>query len=514
MSSDKLTSQPIDLSSYNPETDTVRLSFFYQAGGKGEVPEKKDSLLLEYYSPSADKWEKAWFAVTDTSSHFSQVILAVPEAYYQAGFRFRFRNYTSLSVAEVSGGEGALSNVDCWNVDYIMMDTRPASEHYLIDDISLTEAPRELLDFYESIPWLHLNDAQEIVRNFLHYVIRNLSPDPFDSVNVGRTYFTHDLNTGVFQYDEVLNSKFGGASVNRANDAFFIPFTREDDSPEGAVEVTAYLIKNDEQYKPNDTTRTILNFRDYYAYDDGTPEYGFGISGESAAGALLACRFRLYRADTLNALDILFNKTRNHFNEGLEFRICAWKDAGGVPGELIYMSPETFTPGEQEGMAGFRRYRFAADTAIVITDTSVFVGWKQVTEDFLNLGYDVNRNTLPRTYVNISGDWDNPGSSLIPGTVMIRAVFGKEIITGGEEIPGEKEEVEIYPNPASDRLFIRTGGFRPVRLRMVDLQGRVLLEKSGETDGLDVSSIPAGLYFLQLGDRKGSLVTRKVVIRH
>jgi len=178
------------------------------------------------------------------------------------------------------------------------------------------------------------------------------------------------------------------------------------------------------------------------------------------------------------------------------------------------MSPETFTPGEHEGMAGFRRYRFAADTAIVITDTSVFVGWKQVTEDFLNLGYDVNRNTLSRTYVNISGDWDNPGSSLIPGTVMIRAVFGREIITGGEEIPGEKEEVEIYPNPASDRLFIRTGDFRPVRLRMVDLQGRVLLEKSGATDELDVTSLPAGLYFLQLGDGNGRLVTRKVVIHH
>ncbi len=61
----------------------------------------------------------------------------------------------------------------------------------------------------------------------------------------------------------------------------------------------------------------VMNFRNYYAYDDGTPEYGFGISGESTAGAVLACRFRVYQPDTLRALQMLFNKTRNHANADL-----------------------------------------------------------------------------------------------------------------------------------------------------------------------------------------------------
>ncbi len=102
-----------------------------------------------------------------------------------------------------------------------------------------------------------------------------------------------------------------------------------------------------------------MNFRNYYAYDDGSPEYGFGISGESTAGALLACRFRVYQPDTLRALQMLFNKTRNHANADLGFQLCVWKDEGGLPGELLYMSPETFTPGDEFNFLGFNTYRIS-----------------------------------------------------------------------------------------------------------------------------------------------------------
>jgi hypothetical protein len=45
VSSDKLTSLPFDLSQYRISKEPVTLSFFYQPGGKGEVPEKTDSLI-------------------------------------------------------------------------------------------------------------------------------------------------------------------------------------------------------------------------------------------------------------------------------------------------------------------------------------------------------------------------------------------------------------------------------------------------------------------------------------
>jgi hypothetical protein len=212
---------------------------------------------------------------------------------------------------------------------------------------------------------------------------------------------------------------------------------------------------------------------------------------------------------------MLFNKTRGHANDDLGFQLCVWKDEAGLPGELLYMSPGTFTPGDELKSGGFNIYEFPEEANLVITDTSFFAGWKQSTEEFMNLGYDVNRNNLDRVFVNISGDWFNPGNSLIPGSPMIRAVFGKkEIITGNPEIPGMEKSVDLYPNPASDILHIRSTGFILTHIRIIDLQGRVLLSEDSNHPDIDVTSLPAGMYLLQLSDRDGSLVNRKVVIRH
>ncbi len=151
-----------------------------------------------------------------------------------------------------------------------------------------------------------------------------------------------------------------------------MPFTRNDNSSEGQFEVVSYLDPPGDQIRENDTSRIVMNFRNYYAYDDGSPEYGFGISGESTSGALLACRFRVYQPDTLRALQMLFNKTRNHANADLGFQLCVWKDEGGLPGDLMYMSSQIFTPGDEFNFLGFNTYRFPEDTNLVITDTSFF----------------------------------------------------------------------------------------------------------------------------------------------
>jgi len=513
ISSDELTSLPFDLSPYAISKEPVRISFFYQSGGKGEVPEKTDSLMLEFFYASDSIWQKVWDVSTDTASLFNQVMRTVPDTFCQAGFRFRFRNKTSMSPDEVAGGNGALSNADCWNIDYIMMNTRPAAEHLSIDDIAQADIPRELMDYYESVPWTHLNEAQSITRNNMRYLIRNLTEG--DSVNVGRSYYVHNLHTGAKEYYDQLFSKSPANSLETWYDPFFAPFTRDDNSGTGALEVVSYLITSAEQVKENDTSKIVLNFRNYYAYDDGSPEYGFGISGESTAGALLACRFRIYQTDTLRALQMLFNKTRNHENSDLGFQICIWKDGGGIPGELLYMSSEVYTPGDEIQFGGFNTYEIPEDVNVVITDTSFFAGWKQASEEYLNLGYDVNRNNLNRTFVNISGEWFNPGNSLIPGTPMIRTVFGsKDIATGDPGVQGTEKTVELYPNPASDIIHIRTSGFALSHIRMIDLQGRVLLDENGDSHEIDVTALPAGMYLLQIGSKDGTYVNRKMVIRH
>lgn len=511
--SDMLTSQSFDLSSFTAPDDTIRFSFFYQAGGKGEAPELNDSLILEYFSPSENKWSEIWFAVADAPTKFQQVILEVPGTYYQNGFRFRFKNYTTLSVANVADGEGALSNADCWNIDYLMMNTDPVYAHQSPHDITIVEPPRELMDFYEIVPWSHLNDAQSITRNIMRYVIRNL--DKEDTVNVGRSYYVQYLNSGKTDFYEEYYSSVGPDTLDRRNDPFFAPFVRTDDSKEGNIKVCSYLITSAEQNKQNDTASIILNFTDNYAYDDGTPEFGFGIPAPSTEGALLALRFRVYKPDTLRALDMMFNKTRNDFNADLRFRLCVWSDEGGLPGQLIYYSPEEFTPGVTSGMPGFRRFPINPDIDLVVTDTIIYVGWQQVSDAFLNLGYDVNRNNLNRTYVSTSGTWYHPNPGNIPGTVMIRAVFGsKDVITGISETPANPDDIILYPNPASETITIKATDTRIERITIYDALGRIMMETDGEHDSLDVSALSPGLYQVILNTDRGYCTSQKIIISH
>jgi hypothetical protein len=513
--SDMLTSQPFDLTAYAFPDDTVRLSFFYQAGGKGEAPEISDSLILEFYSPSDTEWTRAWFSLADSPTEFKQEIIAISDSLYQNGFRFRFKNYTSISVNDVAGGKGALSNADCWNIDYIMMNTEPASSHISISDITAVEPPRNMMDYYESIPWSHLNYAQSITRNTMHYVIRNLNKGINDSVNVGRNYYVKYLNSGLTEYYDNLFSEVAPDKIDRRNDPFFAPFTRNDNTNEGRIEVGGFLITPAGDYKLNDTAKILIQFKDYYAFDDGTPEYGFGIPGPSTMGALLAMKFRVYTDDTLRAADMLFNKARDYFNADLPFHLCVWDNDNGKPGELIYYSDEEFFPDSSLLMPEFKRYAIDPNIDLVISDSVVYVGIQQFTEEFLNLGYDVNRNSLSSTFVNVSGDWFNPNPGNIPGTVMIRAVFGnKDVVTGEPEIPKEPTDVLLYPNPVSGILHVETHEIRIRQITLYDIYGRKVMQVEGGVNDLDLSALIPGIYEAVLYTDRQQVIVRKIVVSH
>jgi hypothetical protein len=512
-SSDSLTSQGFDLSSYAFPDDTVRLSFFYQCGGNGEVPELNDSLLLEFYSPATNKWKRSWYATLNSPTDFQQVILTVDSAYYQSGFRFRFRNYTSISANDVSGGKGALSNADCWNIDYILMNTDPVSAHQSINDVTMVSIPRKLMIIYEIVPWRHINDAQSITRNFMNYTFRILEHSV--PLFIGWNSYVKDLHNGSIVFNEEAFLQFGPDTLINRNEPFSIPFTRIDNSEEGQFEVGSYLTVPIDQYKQNDTSRIILNFKDYYAFDDGTPEYGFGIAGPSMAGALLAYKFRVFKSDTLKALDMLFNKTRDNFNADLGFRLCVWKDEGGKPGELIFMSSEVFTPGTSSSIPAFRRYAINSEEDMFVTDTVIYVGLKQETGEFLNLGYDVNRNTLNRTFINVGGDWFNPGGSIIPGSIMIRAVFGsKNAVTGGEDLQETDSDVVLYPNPVSGTLTIRSDETVIDRISIFDVSGRLVIQQVGIRNNIDVSGLSPGVYQVLITTDKEQRISRKIVVSH
>ena len=57
---DRLTSRAIDLA-YLP-SDSIFLSFLYEAGGIADMPEAGDSLTLSFWAPGEEKWYSIWQA--------------------------------------------------------------------------------------------------------------------------------------------------------------------------------------------------------------------------------------------------------------------------------------------------------------------------------------------------------------------------------------------------------------------------------------------------------------------
>jgi hypothetical protein len=115
---------------------------------------------------------------------------------------------------------------------------------------------------------------------------------------------------------------------------------------------------------------------------------------------------------------------------------------------------------------------------------------------------------LPDT-VNIafaSGNTDELGASVGLGSTLIvdeLSITYKPYSAIGEE--KNPEIVKIFPNPASDQLFIKFIEFpgRNTTLNIMDSKGKVVLEKNIENHSnkileLNVSDFPAGIYFYRL----------------
>ena len=75
----------------------------------------------------------------------------------------------------------------------------------------------------------------------------------------------------------------------------------------------------------------------------------------------------------------------------------------------------------------------------------------------------------------------------------------------------EQNVIKVYPNPAKDIICISTE-LNYTELRVIDATGKVfLLRKSDDSSEIDVSSLPQGVYMLQLMDGGHVLASKKLV---
>ena len=498
---DFLTSKPIALSDTMNE---VYLSFYYQPQGIGNDPQSTDSLVLEFYAPREFSWHSIWSVPGRSTQKFRHVIVPVTgAAFLQKGFQFRFKNYATVSGA-----------MDHWHIDYVRLNNNRSADDSLIVDVGVVEATRSIYKTYEAVPWKHyLADTTLSLTDSMGVVMRNL-----DSVKNRTDYhYLINHNDGVTDsslvFPPIINEKDvqPASALSRGLPLdYYCNWSSELDNATFEI-VTALEPEPKDINADNDTVRYYQKFHNYYAYDDGTAEASYYLN---TAGAKLAYRFTTIIPDTLRGVDMYFAQNIEDQSEE-EFYLTIWSSL--TPETIIYQR-EKVKPIFEDSLNEF--YTYLLDTVLVVSGT-YYVGWLQVSDAALNIGYDFNSDQSGRTYYNTSGTWL---TSLLGGTMMIRPLFGDSII-----LPMAIEEVEVtaqpilqfevFPNPASDHIQIQLDEyFEPgnsMEVAIVDMYGRLVVSEVSLSGLVDVRHLSDGVYFVKVGVRGArEFKTRKIFVFH
>ncbi|HZL76607.1 MAG TPA: T9SS type A sorting domain-containing protein, partial [Bacteroidales bacterium] len=485
---DHLTSLPINLNF--SAADSVFMSFYFQPGGLADLPEDNDSLTLQFYAPAESKWYSVWKAKGGAWHNFKAVILKVDqERYLQKGFKFRFINYVTLS-ANVSD-PSIVGNCDIWNIDYVLLNKNRNSADTVFHDVAFRRPLRSLLKTYEAMPFkqfrqIYLQEMSSVIP--IHYrnndiITRNITRD-FEIRDVYKNSLVKTFSAGAVNIAPETNEDFNADLI----------YTYDTDIQDSALfKVKAWLKTDVFDPKQNDTLVYYQVFNNYFAYDDGSAEEGYGINGLGSRNARVACRFKSYMEDTLRAISICFNDSYLDANKRA-FDLMVWGDNNGIPGDLLY-TRENVTVEKGNSINGFYTYPL---TSPVPVNGVFYVGWQQRSETFLNAGFDINTLSSNRQFYWINGNWNQ---SVAPGTIMIRPVEGSPLTTSVNDIEFRKTEaIRFWPNPSSDYITIDPESL-PVSgltyISIADMQGRILI-KVPYTGRVDISYLHDGIYILIL----------------
>ncbi len=492
---DTLTSAPLNFAGYIPGNN-IYFSFFYERGGYGDAPQAEDSLLLQFLS-SGGKWNTVWVkpGTGKKEIRFTQALLPVSSTIYLHGaFQFRFINYANLS-----------GNLNHWNIDYIRIDKNRNANDTLNSDVTIMTSPTSLLKRYYSMPWnQYLSNPTLENATGTSFYVRNLKLSP---VQVPSKYFVFNKrNNALLSSDAFLL----GALNYQTPEKITYPFplaakidtlTAVNDSLTIRSLYTASEVSD--VHRTNDSIYRDQVFANYYSYDDGSAEAGYGIAfgpGKVALG------FESNKDDSLRAIDIYFNQALTG-NSGYNFTLMVWSSIayGGQQEKTIHY--QTVTSPEHDysyrnALGGF--IRFKLDTPRFIPKGKFYIGWRQSSTFMLNIGLDMNYPDNfgvaynPDMYYNASGSWD---ISRFAGTVMMRPVVGKLQAVGIKAANSNyAKPVSVYPNPAHALLYIAMDENENNLFRIMDMNGKTIKEGPMQNRILDVHELSEGIYILNIFD--------------
>lgn len=488
---DYLTSKYIDLSSYLP-SDSIYMSFLVQPQGFGDAPESTDSIYLQFYDVNADTWNYIWGMKGGPLTDFKFGHIRINSAQYLTNaFRFRFVNVGGLS-----------GMLDEFHLDYVKLREGSGYQDTLFKDFAFVYPVGSLVKDYTQVPWEHWVNDPTHMNDSVHVTVRNGSNVTENNMNGtvivehggaqegSFTLIAQDLSGG--------NINYGPRTVYDSYHDFTGGYTFS--TTPSVTTKTFDVIGNAGAQFPNlainDSSFTQQVFENVYAYDDGSAEAAYGITGTQAR---LALRFEPYQADTLLGVSMCFVPSVNDVSDKL-FLLTVWADNNGVPGNVLYEDEFFYprTPVYEEGRGVFTDY-ILNDERLALDGSPFYVGWRQIDSDRLNVGFDKNTPNPDKIFYSIDGgsSWSN---SSLAGVPLIRP-----IIQTGDNFDlgiGENEQVinwSVYPNPSSGRVSVSWESMNEFPgATVTDVQGRTVVVLAQNELSFDLSGMNAGMYFIRL----------------
>lgn len=497
---DSLMSVAINMSGYTP-ADSVYLSFFYQPQGRGDAPESTDSLVCEmgFYDESEDSvkfvhlWSKPGITLdaflNEDSTHFFREVRIpiVDSVLFSEKVYLLFYNYASLPPAMYPNDR---SNVDQWSIDYVRLAANRTSVGEGDRKMSFSEYAPSLLKRYTSMPYRqYKNNPTAFIATSVTTYIANL-----DTVTHQFVYdFAAEEIDGAWSFTQEDETDFLVADTLAEHKMtlrnFLFPFNNNRDT--ASFLVHHFVNPVDYQQADGDSLVTVQKFYNYYSYDDGVPESGYGVTPDESS---FAVQFNASLPDTIRGVDILFNRTQNDANYNF-FDIVIWGDNNGKPGSEIYRLADQRPIWSDDEIYKFGYYEFPETVNVV---GLFYVGIMQQESMTINIGFDTSEDNSEYNFYNVGYGWYN---SSFPGSVMLRPVVGGDFHIGVAENDYLAGDISVYPNPARDVFYV-SSKTPVVSVSIYDISGRLVKVENG-CGKISVSELGSGMYIVRIVDSEG-----------
>ena len=531
---DSLLSVKIRLDSLNDHAltpaDSLYFSFYYQPGGFGDSPERDDSLVLQfgygydeevfdtvlqnYVTLRKTAWKQMWASEgmefetfidsLGENQYFKKVMIPITDTcFFKEDFQILFFNYGTLPTQMYPNDR---SNMDQWNIDYVYLDTNRSLDNDNYPTVNFTHNSPTFLKRYRTMPYKHYkeNPINEI-NNIFDMYLTNMDVNAHEvryscDVEDNNSDWSYSYSSNPFIINQYSNVGVMRDSVVMGN--FIYPYNLPGDTVSFTIRHTIEVVDEHSGEVAGDVLEHQQVFGNYFSYDDGTPESGYGLVPNNT---YFAVQFKVTTLDTLRGVQMLFNRTFNDANFNF-FDIVVWRDNNGKPGAEMYSLKNQRPIWNDSVMYAFSEYNF---DKIVKVNSVFYVGIRQQYSKSINIGFDSSIDSRQYNFYDVGAGWQN--SSFI-GSIMLRPIMGKnpDLVVNTDD--SDNGKIVLYPNPANDVVRI-SGNDQMVYREIVifDLAGRVV-KQAFNCNEMDVNDLNSGVYMLQVVKENGAHETTKLLI--